>query len=456
MRKAFLVVLIAGLAAGTLLAQEVTTGAAKITISGGVQQAWGFGDSAYKNFDAINGGPGADVDLDFKVEVDAINTVVINLEQAPSNPAVTKIEADRTTVTGLKVTTTKDGTPFVKIADAYWDTDLATALGLEGLTVTTRIGYWEAGNYNVSNVTGIKFENVAKAAERNAAIQLEVGSGDLLNLRFVATPGNAPGKNKFGQDQDGLDGMIAAKSVAGPVSVELFYATFGDQAPGNGEIGFGVGYSQELVPGLLDLSVGADLEYDLNPAGVSTPQERAASGRTLANNFPEAQLMYGFGVSAGLLDGLAKLGISTKGAQFKDSDKTTTPIKGGRDTPPAARAEAEKLSKYDFMPYALGVDLNVAPADFVGFDIALVLGLDNRFATPLQYSEFSTYVKAGAATVRVGYAFYADDKDKKKDRIGFNDPAKGKVDYLYKGYKAGGFIEGAKSGFAFINTSIKF
>ena len=449
MRKAFLVVLIAGLAAGTVLAQEVTTGAAKITISGGVQQAWGFGDSVYKNFDAINDLTGADVDLDFKVEVDAINTVVINLEQAPSKPAVTKIERDTTTTTGLKITTTADGTPFVKIADAYWDTDLATALGLEGLTVTTRIGYWEAVNYNVSNVTGIKFENVAESKERNAAIQLEVGSGDLLNLRFVATPGNAPGKNKFGQDQDGLDGLIAAKSVVGPVSVELFYATFGDQAPGNGEIGFGIGYSQELVPGLLDLSVGADLEYDLNPAGFSTVAERAASGRT--NSFPEAQLMYGFGVSAGLLDGLATLGISTKGVQFKDSDKfkNFVPDKDGK---------LQDLSKYDFMPYALGVDLNVAPADFVGFDIALVLGLDNRFATPLQYSEFSTYVKAGAATVRVGYAFYVDDKDKPKDSVGFFNPAKGKADFLYKGYKAGGFIEDmtVKSGYAFINTEIKF
>ena len=447
MRKAFLVVLIAGLAAGTVLAQEVTTGAAKITISGGVQQAWGFGDSAYKNFDAINDLPGADVDLDFKVEVDAINTVVINLEQAPSTTAVTKIEPDGTLVTatntGLKVTTTKNGTPFVKIADAYWDTDLATALGLEGLTVTTRIGYWGAGNYNVSNVTGIKFENVAKAAERNAAIQLEVGSGDLLNLRFVATPGNAPGKNKFGQDQDGLDGLIAAKSVIGPISVELFYATFGDQAPGNGEIGFGVGYSQELVPGLLDLSVGADLEYDLNPAG---EVKASQTGRT--NRFPEAQLMYGFGVSAGLLDGLATLGISTKGLQVKDGDKFTTADKDGK---------VQKLSKYDFMPYALGVDLNIAPADFVGFDIALVLGLDNRFQTPLQYSEFSTYVKAGAATVRVGYAFYVDDKDKPKDRIGFNDPTtKEGQAFLKEGYKSGGFIKGAKSGFAFINTSIKF
>ena len=455
MRKAFLVVLIAGLAAGTVLAQEVTTGAAKITISGGVQQAWGFGDGAYQNFDAINDLPGADVDLDFKVEVDAINTVVINLEQAALKPVVTKV-APATTTTGLTIETTKVGIPFVQIADAYWDTDLATALGLEGLTVTTRIGYWEAGNYNVSNVTGIKFENVAASAERNAAIQLEVGSGDLVNLRFVAIPGNAPGKNDFAQDKDGLDGLIAAKSAVGPVSVELFYSSFGDQAPGNGEIGFGVGYSQELVPGLLDLSVGADLEYDLNPAGVSTNAELAASGRTLANNYPEAQLMYGFGVSAGLLDGLATLGISTKGAQFKDSDKAGTRIKGGRDTTPAALAEAEKLSKYDFMPYALGVDLNVAPADFVGFDVALVLGLDDRFATPLQYSEFSTYLKAGAATVRVGYAFYADDGDKDKDRVGFYDPAKGKADYLYKDYKAGGFIEGAKSGFAFINTEIKF
>ena len=384
---------------------------------------------------------------------------MINLEQAASPLQGVAANDD-----GTQLKRSADGTiiiekslvPFVKIADAYWDTDLATALGLEGLTVTTRIGYWEAGNYNVSNVTGIKFENVAASAERNAAIQLEVGSGDLVNLRFVAIPGNAPGKNDFAQDKDGLDGLIAAKSVVGPVSVELFYSSFGDQAPGNGEIGFGVAYSEELVPGLLDLSVGADLEYDLNPAGVSTAAELAASGRTIENNYPEAQLMYGFGVSAGLLDGLATLGISTKGAQFKDSDKTGTLIKGGRDTTPAARAEAEKLSKYDFMPYALGVDLNVAPADFVGFDVALVLGLDDRFATPLQYSEFSTYLKAGAATVRVGYAFYADDKDKTKDRVGFADPAKGKVDYLYKGYKAGGFIEGAKSGFAFINTEIKF
>ena len=65
-------------------------------------------------------------------------------------------------------------------------------------------------------------------------------------------------------------------------------------------------------------------------------------------------------------------------------------------------------------------------------------------------------MKAGAATVRVGYAFYVDDKDK-KERIGFNDPTtKQEVAYLKEGYKSGGFIKGAKSGFAFINTEIKF
>ena len=406
----------------------------------------GFGDGVYQNFDAINDLPGADVDLDFKVEVDEINTVVINLEQAPSTPAVTKIEASGTapssTQTGLTVTTTKDGTPFVKVADAYWDTDLAAAFGLEGLTVTTRIGYWESANYNVSNVTGIGFENVAKTDERNAAIQLEVGMADLVNLRFVAIPGNAPGKNKYDQDRDGLDGLIAAKSAVGPVSVELFYTSFGDQAPGNGEIGFGAAYSQELVPGLLDLSVGADVEYDLNPAKYNNP----------ANSL-ETELMYGFGVSAGLLDGLATLGISTKAAKFKDSDKVFVRTKGGRD----ATAKAEELSKYDFMPYGLGVDLNVAPTDFLGFDIATAFGLDDRFATPLQYSEFSVYLKAGAAMVRVGYAYYNDDSKKLKDRVGFIDGTKGNEPvYLKEDYKSGGFIKGAKNGFAFINTSISF
>jgi len=370
MRKLFLVTLVLFVAAGMVAAQEVT-------ITGGVQQAWGFGDNAYKAGDA----PAGDIDIDFSVDIDGVNTAVIKLEEESISVSV---DGSSVGISDIDL-----GYAAVEIDEAYFDTDLAAAFGLEGLIVQTRVGYWEADIFDVSTVTGLEFEDAAGVGAEVQALQFEAGVTDLVKARFVVVPGEG----------DALNGLVAIKGGYGPIEVEVFYVDALDGATplDEGLVGAGVAFSQELVPGTVDLSAGGDVWYDLD----------AATG--------ESDIYYGVGVSAGLLDGLSTVGISF----------------GGQSEYPAD---------------AIGFDVNVAPVEFAGLDIAVALGLDDRYSETLQYSEFSFYLKPGAATFRVGYAFY--DGPKVTDGEG--------EALLYSDYKAGLFIDSAESGFAFFNTSIEF
>lgn len=375
MRKLFLVTLVLFVAAGMVAAQEVT-------ITGGVQQAWGFGDNVYSAGDA----PAGDIDLDFSVDIDGVNTAVIKLENGPAFVDIVGLDAN---TDATKTTADFTGEALVEIDEAYFDTDLATALGLEGLIVQTRVGYWEADIFDVSTVTGLEFEDAAGVGAEVQALQFEAGVTDLVKARFVVVPGEA----------DALNGLIAIKGGYGPIEVEVFYvdALDGSAPADEGLVGGGIGFSQELVPGTVDLSAGGDVWFDLD----------AASGAS--------DLFYGVGVSAGLLDGLSTVGISF----------------GGQSEYPAD---------------ALGFDVNLAPVEFAGLDVAVALGIDDRYTETLQYSEFSFYLVAGAATFRVGYAFYDGPKVTDEDGDAL----------LYSDYKAGLFIAEADSGFAFFNTEIEF
>ncbi len=366
MRKLSLILLSLFIVAGFAMAEEMSY--PDVTVSGSVQQAWGFGDSAYSDFE---GDTSSEIDVVFTAMVDAVNTAVIKFENGPVVVGTDGLEEE-----------------LVEIDDAYFDTDLAAALGLDGVILQTRVGYWAVNNFNVSTVTGLEFENVVDVDTQYSAIQFEAGLTDLFTARFVIAPG----------DGDAMDGVAAVKGGYGPITAEVFYSDKGGQEPGSGELGVGVVFSQELVPGVVDLSAGADFAYELD----------AADGAS--------DIFYGVGASAGLLGGLSTVGVSFKGQ---------------------SEAAAE----------ALGFDINLAPVPFAGLDIAVALGLDSDlYDETLQYSEFSAYLKPGAAEFRIGYAFY--DGPKVVDADGDS--------LLYDDYNAGGFISTAESGFMFINTSVSF
>lgn len=356
MRKLFLVTLVLFVAAGMVAAQD------SLTVSGGVQQAWGFGDGVYENFDA----DGPEIDLEFTFEVDGVNTAFIKFE----NEAATAGSGNE---------------DIPEIDEGYFETDLAAAFGLDGVILETRIGYWETDRFNSAIVTGLEFEDVDSAfGVQESAIQLEAGLTDVVTARFVLIPGQGPA----------MDGLVAVEAVVGPATVEVFFSDQDGFKTDELQLGVAAAFSQEIVPGLVDLSVGAEFVNDL---------------------FIE-ESAWGAGVSAGFLDGLSTLGISFEGGTINDAVD------------------------------ALGVDLNVEPAEFVGFDAALVLGISDIYSESLQYSEFSVYLLAGEATFRVGYAFY----DGPKVVDGSGDAL------VYSDYNAGGFISTAESGFAFFNTSIDF
>jgi hypothetical protein len=324
--------------------------ASDVTVSGSVSAGWGFGDAVYGELRERS-------EVKVTAVVDEINTAVVSFRYA--------------------------GTTAAGVRDGYIVTNLGAALGLEGQTLKIQVGQYEADNFNVSTVTGMELEDVADGwGTRDGHIQLDYAFGSVFKLRGVVGPG----------DGDAMDGMVAVASAFGPVEVEAFFSDDGNKKPEDGNVGFGLAFSQEVVPGTVDLSVGADFVSFLGATG-SAPA-----------------FAFGVGASAGLMDGMATVGVSFKGEDGKEAD-------------------------------ALGFDLNVAPVAFAGLDLGVAIGLDSAYQESFNSLEASAYLKPGAATYRLGYAFYDGTKD----------GATIKTDY-----KSMGKIAGAESGFMFFNVSLSY
>lgn len=294
--------------------------ASDVTVSGVVDHSWGFGPDGYyagRNRAGMN----------VNAQVDEINSLGITFEY--NNLGA-----------GNDLT----------INNAHFSTNLGAALELDGMTLVTKVGWFEAANFNVGKVTGPGVEEF-KHAQRTQNIQLDYAFGDLVKFRGVIAPGEG----------DAMDGLIAVAGGAGPVMAEFAFSDFGGRAAGDGQLTFGVLFTDAVVPGTVDLSVGATFYYDL---------------------LAEASA-WGFGVKAGLLDGLATVGVGLNGNE-------------------------------DDAVRQLGFDLNVAPVAFAGLDffVGMDLSADDAFG----YLETSAYLKPGAATFRLGYAMRGAGPAVKADR----------------------------------------
>lgn len=296
--------------------------ASDVTVSGVVDHSWGFGPDGY-----YQGRSRAETN--FAAQVDEINSLGITL----------RWDAIRGTSDFNAV-----------LENAWFSTNLGAALELDGMTLVTKVGWFEAANFNVGKVTGPGVEEF-KHAQRTQNIQLDYAFGDLVKFRGVIAPGEG----------DAMDGLIAVAGGAGPVMAEFAFSDFGGRAAGDGQLTFGVLFTDAVVPGTVDLSVGATFYYDL---------------------LAEASA-WGFGVKAGLLDGLATVGVGLNGNE-------------------------------DDAVRQLGFDLNVAPVAFAGLDffVGMDLSADDAFG----YLETSAYLKPGAATFRLGYAMRGAGPAVKADR----------------------------------------
>jgi len=392
MRKVSLVLLALIVAAGTAFASDVT-------ISGKVAASWGFGDGVYSDLRERG-------EIKVTAVVDDINTAVINMRS--------------------------DGGAAPAVRDAYLTTNLGAAFGLEGQTLMVQAGRYENDAF-LGNITGIEFENVADIGERDAHVQLEYAYGEIVTFRGLITPGDA----------DAMAGLFGVSANVGPASLELFYTDAGNpggfsdiaktladtngdgevktddgeiplatlREMGQGFVGVGVQGGYPVVPDTLTLSASAEFAYDL---------------------YFESFVL-GAGLKAEALE-MVTLGVSFEGwGEVTDAGDVDLKAAGND-------YEASIVNR-------IGIDLNVEPAPFVGLDLAVVLGLDDEYyEETLQYLEPSLYLNAGAATYRLGYAYYnADPTDADADGgTAYND------------YKAMGFIKGAESGFAFFNVTIDY
>lgn len=278
---------------------------------------------------------------------------------------------------------------LMELDNAYLDTDLGAALGLgDTASVMVRVGLYESEEA-LGPVTGLAFEDVAAISPEVGQIQMTVGVMDMVEVKGIIIPGDGPA----------MDGYLGLSGGAGPVMAEVFFTDIGGREAADGSIGVGAQYSGNVVPDTLDVTGSAEFHYVLS-------DEVGA----FASGDPESQYAYGVGVSATALE-IATLGVSFRGEQ-------------------------------EYAAEALGVDLNVEPVPFAGLDLAVAMGIDSDlYDESMQYFEGSVYLKPGAATFRVGYAYYDGTTDQGT---------------LYNDYNAGGFIAGAESGFAFFRATLDY
>lgn len=283
------------------------------------------------------------------------------------------------------------GEDFVEVDNAYIDTDLGAALGLGDMaSVMTRVGLFEHSEA-ISATTAAELEDVAAVSEEVPQIQMTVGVMDMVNLKGIIIPG----------DGDAMDGYIGVDGGYGPVMAELFFTDVGGRAAADGSIGFAVQYSAPVVPDTLDVTAVAELHQLLGDA------EWNAAGD---------QSLWGFGVSATALQ-IATLGVSLNGVP-------------------------------EYAVENFGVDLNVEPVAFAGLDLLATFKLDGAGdPETFQYFEGSVYLKPGASTFRVGYAYF--DGEKIGDPLGSDENAGG----LIEGVAGGGASE---SGYAFFRASLDY
>lgn len=295
--------------------------ASDVTISGAVTNSFGFGEDGY-----VAGRNRANMNVN--AQVDAVNSLSITFEYNGG-------AADSGFVQGSNAPT---------INNAHFTTNLGAALGLDGQTLTTRIGWYEASGFVVGNVSGTNAERL-RQANRARNVQLDYAFGSVFQLRTLVQPG----------DGAAMNGLVSAAGGVGPVRVSVTYSDFASE---DGNLEVGLLFSDNLVPGTLALQVGANLDVDL-----------AADNDAIS---------WGVGVNAGLLDGLATVGVGFNGDENNAVDQ-------------------------------MAVKLNVAPVAFAGFDVLAGLGLGDSYTDALTYFEASAYLRPGAATYRIGYALKGAD-----------------------------------------------
>lgn len=301
---------------------------ADVTVSGSVSAGWGFGDGVYGVWRQRS-------EVRFTAKVDEVNTAVVGFRWAHNDAAAANVR------------------------DGYIVTDLGAVLGLDGVTLKSQVGRFEADSFNVSTVTGLEKEDQADGwGTRTQLIQLDLGV-DPVKVRFVLQPGQG----------DDMAILLALSGAFGPLTAEFFYTDEGaGVAMGDGRLGVGAAFAQDL--GFAALKAGVDFQYGL-----------------------ESEVWkYGVGVSLANIADVAKFGASVFGE--KDNELI-----------------------------GLALDLNVAPVAYAGFDLGVIIDLQDD-ADALGFFEASAYAKAGAATYRLGYIM-GENFGLKGDWKGLANPGNG-------------------------------
>ena len=337
-----------------------------------------FGDpfvAEYKEYDF-------DAVLKFNAKADEFNSVYIELaDGGPDNPSNVVLE------------------------EATLTTEIGAWSGLSALapvTLTFKTGYYEPEPSEKGTVTALEFEDVlgAGVGKDVGNFDVTVGILELVNLK-VGFNLEAPGEESDFDDVDddptklfiGLDTSVDVG--VGTVGGALYFSDPNANGSfGEGELGLGASFDLTTIPGIT-IAVGAQFELRLGASTDDLEQVDDGSGGTIPTN-AVARRTSPFSLGAGV--------------SFKNTN--VVPVTVGVGLKMEAASQLDDDAGLD-QTLGVGIDVGVSdPEGIFGLDIGTVLAFSAPVAgdlSTLDMFDVSGWMKAGAATFRIGYVLLPEN-----------------------------------------------
>ena len=307
-----------------MLVASMSVMASDVAVSGQVQYEWA------QDFDTLYD-YNADAEMVATATVDDYNTAVIDFDYAQDDPASTsKIQLDK----------------------AYFTTAIGKYAGLEemGVTISLIWGWQEWSDPQYAEITGYENENVFDGQVENWQFNIDVGIMDMVHIEAAMSPGFSHGASLFGV-YGGVD----------PVWVSVYYAQEAE-AFDAGDLGLGVNFGMDIVPGMYAFDIGVAFNYSLDSD---------------ASDIPGAQWQLGVGITNTIMEMVyVNLGIS------------------GND---------------DTILNLLWVELGADYQGVVGVDVGIGTWMHEDAPDAIDEIDGSVWVAVGAAKFRVGYVTVSED-----------------------------------------------
>ena len=306
-----------------MLVASMSVMASDVAVSGQVQYEWA------QDFDTLYDYNG-DAEIVATATVDDYNTAVVDFDYAQDAGTAS--------------------TSNIQLDKAYFTTAIGKYAGLEemGVTISLIWGWQEWSDPQYAEITGYERENVFDGQVENWQFNIDIGIMDMVHIEAAMAPEPGLGASLFGV-YGGMD----------PVWVSVYYAQEGE-AIDLGDLGLGVNFGMDIVPGMYAFDIGVAFRYNLDSDAFDGDQ---------------------WGLGVGITNTIMEMVYVNLG------------IKGNDDT----------------ILNQLWVELGADYQDMVGVDLGIGTWMHEDAPDALDEIDGSVWVAVGAAKFRVGYVTVSED-----------------------------------------------